>query len=218
MKKETKGFILCTILIILSILFTILVLNFDVKPVGPNGSNVGFATINIKVAQYIGSNMTWYNITGVLGILPMLIVAIYGILGIIELVKRKSILKVDFEIILLGVFYVIIGILYLFFEKFILNYRPILIDGMLEASYPSSHTMMAIFICLSANIVNKSLIKDNKLRTIFNIVSLITLFVIVILRIISGVHWCSDIVGGVIISLTLIVIFNTVLKLKKSKD
>lgn len=218
MKKETKKIILCIILIIVSILFTILVLKFDVRTVGPNESSVGFSTINSKVSQYIGSNMTWYKITSILGILPVLIVIIYGILGIVELVKRKSIVKVDFEIILLGIFYVIIGILYIFFEKFIVNYRPILINGVLEASYPSSHTMMAIFICFSANIVNKSLIKDDKLRNVLNILSVIIAFLIVIGRIISGVHWCSDIVGGVIISSTLLVIFNKLLKLKKSKN
>lgn len=214
---NVKKIVFCSILIIMSILFTLLVLNFDVKPVGPNNSKIGFSTINLKFSQIIGSNLIWYKITSIVGIFPVLIVLSYCILGIVQLIKRKNIKKVDFEIILLGIFYVITIMLYLFFEKFIINYRPILLEGMLEASYPSSHTMMAIFICISANIVNKRLINNQKLTKALNVINVIITLIIVFGRIISGVHWLSDIVGGILISITLLVMFNSCITLKNEK-
>ena len=108
--------------------------------------------------------------------------------------------------------------IYLFFEKFIVNYRPVLMDGKLEASYPSSHTMISIFICMSAIIVNRYLIKNNNINKRINIFILFIMVFIVVGRIISGVHWISDILGGLLISAFLIKSFDTILKIRKGKD
>lgn len=210
MNTKIKKISLCIILVLMSIIFTILVLNFDVKSIGPNNSFIGFSTINLKFSQLVGNNLMWYNITSIVGIIPVLIVVLYCILGIVQLIKRKSIIKVDFEIVLLGIFYIVVIALYLFFEKFIVNYRPILIDGILEASYPSSHTLMAIFICISANIVNKRIFKNKSITKILNTISLLVALIIVVGRIVSGVHWLTDIIGGILISTTLLTIFNSI--------
>ena len=120
--------------------------------------------------------------------------------------------------VILGIFYIITIMIYLFFEKLIINYRPALMDGKLEASYPSSHTMISIFICMSAVIVNRYLIKNNNINKRLNIIILIIMVLIVVGRIISGVHWISDILGGLLISAFLIKSFDTILKIRKSKD
>lgn len=214
MKK--RNIIISIVLIILSVLFTALVKNVDVKPIGPNESMVGFADINKLFHNLIGSNMTIYKVTEVLGYIPIAMALVYVFIGLKQLIKRKSLLKVDKEIYVLALFYVLVVGVYVFFEKFVINYRPILIDGLLEASYPSSHTLMSICLCGSSIIINKKLFK-NKLGDIENVLSVILILLIVIGRIISGVHWFTDILGGIIISSTLLVIFYCIISSIKPK-
>ena len=214
MKK--RNIIISIVLIILSVLFTALVKNVDVKPIGPNESMVGFADINKLFHNLIGSNMIIYKITEVLGYIPIVMALVYVFIGLKQLIKRKSLLKVDKEIYVLALFYVLVVGVYVFFEKFVINYRPILIDGLLEASYPSSHTLMSICLCGSSIIINKKLFK-NKFGDIENVLSVILILLIVIGRIISGVHWFTDILGGIIISSTLLVIFYSIISSIKPK-
>lgn len=209
MKK--RNLVISVILILLAIIFTILVKNVDVNTLGANGSNIGFSTLNRSVFDNIGVNMTWYNITNCLGIISIIIALAYVLIGLIQLVKRKNVFKVDKEIIALGIFYVILAALYIAFEIFIVNYRPILMDGELEASYPSSHTMLTIFICGSAILINSKLFNDNKIAKITNVVALIIMIVTVIGRLLSGVHWFTDILGGIIIASALLMSYYTVL-------
>ena len=213
---KRRNIIISIVLIILSVLFTVLVKNVDVKPIGPNESIVGFADINKLFHNLIGSNMTIYKITEVLGYIPIVMALVYVFIGLKQLIKRKSLLKVDKEIYVLALFYVLVVGVYVFFEKFIINYRPILIDGLLEASYPSSHTLMSICLCGSSIIINKKIFK-NKFGDVENILSVILILLIVIGRIISGVHWFTDILGGIIISSTLLVIFYSIISSIKPK-
>lgn len=214
MKK--RNIIISIVLIILSVLFTALVKNVDVKPIGPNESMVGFADINKLFHNLIGSNMTIYKVTEVLGYIPIVMALVYVFIGLKQLIKRKSLLKVDKEIYVLALFYVLVVGVYVFFEKFVINYRPILIDGLLEASYPSSHTLMSICLCGSSIIINKKLFK-NKFGDIENVFSVILILLIVIGRTVSGVHWFTDILGGIIISSTLLVIFYSIISNIKPK-
>ena len=214
---KRRNIIISFILIILAVLFTVLVKNVDVKPIGPNESMVGFADINKLFHNLIGSNMTIYKITEVLGYIPIVMALVYVFIGLKQLIKRKSLLKVDKEIYVLALFYILVVGVYVFFEKFIVNYRPILIDGVLEASYPSSHTLMSICLCGSSIIINKKLFK-NKLGDIENILSFILILLIVAGRIISGVHWFTDILGGIIISSALLVIFYSIISSIKPKS
>lgn len=208
MKK--RNIITSITLLMLSVVFTLLVKNIDVKAIGPNESLVGFADINKLFHNLIGSNMAIYKITEIIGLIPLLIAFIYVIIGIKQLITRKSLLKVDKEIYLLGLFYILVLGVYIFFEKVIINYRPVLIDNILEPSYPSSHTLMSICICISSIMINKKLFRNN-LADIENIISIIVMVLIIVGRIISGVHWFTDILGGIIISSTLVVLFYTIL-------
>ena len=206
-----KNIIISIILITVSVLFTYLVKVVDVKEV--EIGKIGFATINEFVFNKTGVNMLYYHITDYLGIIPVLMAFIYALIGLMQLIKRKSILKVDREIIILGIFYLILILIYIFFEKVIINYRPILIDGIKEASYPSSHTMLTICLCGSSIMINKKLY-NNKLTNYMNTFSIIIILVVVILRLISGVHWFSDILGGIIIASALLMSLYTVLTRK----
>lgn len=144
--KNTKNFIISASLLITFILFTLMVKLIDVKPIGPQESSVGFATLNGWIHNLFGVNMTLYNITDWASILAVLIIFGFAILGLCQWIKRRSLFKVDSSILVLGGFYVVVFTACLFFEFFIINYRPVLINGFLEASYPSSTTMLVMCI------------------------------------------------------------------------
>ena len=217
MNKKKRNFFISTILILLAVVFTILVKVVDVKQVGVNGTSIGFATLNQFVFKTTGVNMIWYHITDWLGLVPIFMAMAYALIGFIQLIKRKSLFKVDKEIIILGLFYVVVISIYIFFEKVIVNYRPILMNGFLEASYPSSHTLMTICLCGSSIIVNKKLF-NNKVTKFMNIISLVIIFITVIGRLISGVHWFTDIIGGIFISIALLMTLFLIINVKKKNN
>jgi len=214
MSTKKRNFIISTILILLSVVYTILVKVVDVKPLGVNETNIGFASINQFVFKKIGVNMIWYYITDWLGLIPVFTAMIYALIGCVQLIKRKSIFKVDKEIIILGLFYIIVISVYVFFEKVIVNYRPILMNGFLEASYPSSHTLMTICLCGSSIVVNKKLF-NNKITKLMNMLSLVIVMITVIGRLLSGVHWFTDILGGILISISLLITFHSIIDVIK---
>ena len=211
MEKRRKEILLCGGLFAVAIIYTLLVKYIDVQEIGPNDSLVGFATINNFMFNLTGVNMLWYDITDWWGFVPLFIAFIYAMIGFIQMIKRRNILKVDKEILGLGVYYIIVIGLYIFFETCIINYRPTLMDGILEASYPSSHTLLSVCICGSSLIINKYLFKNRNFFKAENIISILSILVIVIGRFISGVHWFTDIVGAILISIALlkVLISNT---------
>lgn len=212
MKKRRKEILLCGGLFAIAIIYTLLVKYIDVQAIGPNDSLVGFATINNFMFNLTGVNMLWYDITYWWGFVPLFIAFIYAIIGFIQMIKRRSILKVDKEILGLGVYYIIVIGLYIFFETYVINYRPILMDGILEASYPSSHTLLSVCICGSSLIINKYLFKNKNFFKAENIISILSILVIVIGRFISGVHWFTDIIGAILISIALLKAFYIYVK------
>ena len=214
---KRKCLIITILLLISSIIFIVLLKRIDIKCDAVNNSCIGFATINQLIFNKIGVNMTWYFITDWLGIIPILVSMVYAIIGFKQLVKRKSIRNVDKEIIILGIFYILVISIYIFFEKYIVNYRPILMNGNLEASFPSSHTLMTICLCGSSIIVNNILFKNN-FSKIINIMSILIIFTTIMGRLISGVHWFTDIIGGILISSFLLMLFYSILTLNKKYE
>lgn len=212
MNNKKRNFLISGILLLIAITFTILVKVVDVKQIGVNNSSIGFATLNQFIFETTGVNMIWYHITDWLGLIPVFMAIVYVFIGLIQLIKRRSIFKVDKEIILLGLYYIIVIALYVFFEKVIINYRPILMNGFLEASYPSSHTLMTICICGSSILINKKLF-NNKITKVINYLSIIIITITVVGRLISGVHWFTDIIGGILISSGLLMTFYSLLSI-----
>ena len=214
--KNKKNIIVAVIFTVLSIIYTICVKVIDVKEIGPNNSKVGFSSMNNAFRNLIGNNNFIYKISEIFGYLLLLLVLIYGCIGLYQLIKRKSLLKVDREIIILGCFYVLMMVVYILFEKVVINYRPVLIDGELEASYPSSHTLLSLCVGLSSLIVSKKYFNKKYIKTI-NLITIILMCVTLLTRIISGVHWISDIIGGLIISFALISYFQMAYFYKKEE-
>lgn len=214
--KKSKSLIISIGLFIIFVILTILLKIVDVKGIGPNDSKVGFAFLNGHFQKLIGFNRIFYKITEVLGIVSLLIVLIYGLIGLIELVKTKNFKTVDKNLYKLLGFYIVVLIFYVFFEKVVVNYRPVLLitnDYLLEPSYPSSHTILSLCVCGSAIIINKNLYKKYSFLKIVSIISLVLMLLIPIGRLFSGVHWLTDIIGGVLLSSSLLAGFYYVIKM-----
>lgn len=200
------------------ILWTVAITILDVQAIGPNGSSVGFATFNGLFHKLTGVHMEIYTITDWLGLIPLCFALGFAILGLVQLIQRKSFLKVDYSILVLGGFYILVIASYLFFEKFVINYRPVLIEGNLEASYPSSTTLLVLCIMPTAMMQLNTRIRNNTTKKV--ILSLLAIFTafMVIGRLISGVHWFTDIIGGVLLSSGLVMLYYSVSNLLIQKD
>ena len=168
--------------------------------VGPNGTAVGFAAFNVWFHRMTGAHMLIYAITDWLGLVPIIICICFGVLGLVQLIRRRSLLKVDSDILLLGAYYMVVILGYLLFEMVPINYRPILIGGKLEASYPSSTTLLVLSVMPT--------LKYQSDRRIRNTAGKQALTFMVIGRLLSGVHWATDIVGSVFLSLGLYMIYR----------
>ena len=207
MERNKHSLITPAVLFAVFVLYTAAVALIDVKPVGQMNSNVGMATINKALSDAIGVHMIWYDITNILGILALLIAAFFGVVGVIQLVTRKSLLKVDRDIIILGCFYVMVIVCYVLFDHFAINYRPVMLEDTLEASYPSSHTMLAVCVMSTAICQLKWKMRDEHVSRIVQGVLAVLIVLTVVGRMISGVHWFTDIIGGVLLSAFLVSLY-----------
>ena len=189
-------------------IWTLLIQAVDVQPLGVNGTNIGFATINCWFHRLIGVHMMLYTITDWLGLIPIFICMIFGVMGLVQLIQRRSLLKVDYDIIFLGIYYVIVIFGYLIFEMIPINYRPILIEGFMEASYPSSTTLLVLCVMPTlSEQVNRRSQNEIVKKVIKDLVICFSAFM-VFGRLISGVHWLTDIVGSIMLSVGLFCIYK----------
>lgn len=189
------------------LLCTAAVATVDVQTIGPNGSAVGFAGLNSCFHSLTGVHMELYILTDWLSLIPVFFAAGFGALGLFQWIRRKALLKVDRSILVLGGFYLLTGAAYVFFEKCIINFRPVLIDGVLEASYPSSTTMLVICVMTTTAMQLKERLQSPRLRKWTQIlVAAFTAFM-VIGRLLSGVHWLTDIIGGILLSTGLVLLY-----------
>ncbi|MBQ3134024.1 MAG: phosphatase PAP2 family protein [Clostridia bacterium] len=214
MKRIRKSFIASMCLLTAFVLWTVAICFVDVRAIGPQGSSVGFAGINGFVHTLTGVHFSLYNITDWLGLVPIFVCIGFGILGLVQWIKRKSIRKVDHNVLILGGFYIVTIAAYLFFESVAINYRPVLINGYLEASYPSSTTMLVMCVMPTAIMQLGSRIKSKALRNIVA-VSIITFITFMVIgRLFSGVHWFTDIVGGTLLSTGLVMLYRAIIGLE----
>lgn len=211
MRKEKRQLgVLAAVTLAAFVLWTAAVRTIDVRPIGPQGSAVGFAEINGAFHRMTGVHMALYVITDWLSMAPLLFVLGFAVLGLAQWIGRKSLAKVDRSILVLGGFYAAVIAAYLFFELCVINYRPVLIGGILEASYPSSTTMLVLCVMPTAMMQLKSRIRSSACRRYLLAAMAVFTVLMVAARLISGVHWLSDIIGGALLSAGLVLLYAAI--------
>ncbi len=211
--RQTGKIILSAVMLVLCVLFLVMVMRFDTAPIGPNNTAVGFAHLNQAFHNATGVHYLWYRVTEICGYLAILTALLFVALGAAQLFMRRSLRKVDPEIYAIGALFVTVAVLYVLFEKVVINYRPVIMPGETdpEASFPSSHTMLSCCVFGGALLLLPKYC-NGWLRHLLTIVFSVLLVVTVLGRMISGVHWLTDIMGGVLISLFLLSIYEIVLE------
>ncbi len=207
-----KKWIMAVLNLILFGALICLLLYVDVESIGPEGTRIGLSTVNGFVHKLTGVNMLWYDLTRYLGYAALGVAALFALTGLIQLIARRSLLKVDGEIYALAVLYAVTAGLYVLFEKVIINYRPVILPDEVhpEASFPSSHTMLVCVVMGSAAILIARYIRNKALRIIPMALCVTVLIFTVIGRLLSGVHWFTDILGGALISAALVWAFSAI--------
>lgn len=218
MKERSKKLLFTGILLIVVFaIWTLLIQVVDVQPIGQNGTNIGFATFNIWFHELTGVHMTIYTITDWIGLIPIFVCMIFGGIGLGQWIKRRSLLKVDRDILFLGIYYVIVILGYLIFEMIPINYRPILIEGVMEASYPSSTTLLVLSVMPTLTFQMNRRMKNMAVCKILSVLTILFSSFMVAGRWICGVHWFTDIIGSIILSTGLFCVYKGVVLSDRSK-
>ena len=207
------------LMLALFVVWTWLVQSVDVRPAGVLGTDIGFAEVNVRFHEMTGVHMWLYIATDWLGLVPVFVCLLFGLVGVVQLVKRKSLRKVDRDIILLGLYYLLVVVCYLTFERLPVNYRPILIEGCMEASYPSSTTLLILSVMPTLVFQIQRRWNGGKAKCMISAATVVFIAFMVIGRLISGVHWLTDIVGSVLLGAGLFCVYiSAVLLLEREKN
>ena len=194
-------------------LWTGLIQCVDVQPVGQNGTSIGFATFNVWFHGLTGVHMGIYTITDWLGLVPIAVCLCFGVVGAVQLVRRRSLLRVDADLLLLGAYYLVVILCYLVFEMVPINYRPIPIDGIMEASYPSSTTLLVLSVMPTLKFQVDRRVKSPASRAAATAFAVAFSALMVLGRLVAGVHWATDIVGAVLLAAGLFALYTSAVAL-----
>ncbi len=191
---------------LLFLLLLALVRTVDVAAIGPEGTSVGLSALNGAVHEATGVSMFWYKLTGVIGYGSIALALCFAVMGLAQFLRRKSLRRVDRPVLALGGLYAAVLALYVFFEHVIVNYRPVLMpdgDGP-EASFPSSHTLLACVVLGSAILLLRRYVRDRRRRAVLSAIFAALIALTVVGRLLSGVHWFTDIAASVLLSASLL--------------
>ena len=209
-RKGFKSLLFGALYLIVFVVWTLLIQIVDVQPVGQNGTDIGFATINCHFHKLTGVHMVIYTITDWLGLVPIFICLIFAGIGLAQLIQRKSLFRVDYDIIVLGIYYIIVIFGYLIFEMIPINYRPVLIDGFMEASYPSSTTLLVLSVMPTLWFQAKRRMKNEVVLKYVCVFSALFSIFMFVGRTVAGVHWLTDIMGSILLSTGLFLLYRAV--------
>jgi len=198
MKKYFNLYFVLGLSFLFIFILTIILLNFDKAVIATNGYEVGMSHVNNLVKYEYKS---WADkISDVLFYLTFIVPLLAVALGIYQLVKEKSLKKVDLVIIIFGVFLILAIIVWLLFDHAIkINIRP---THEIKGSFPSTHVFLTTFFVLTCHgyLCYKY---DNKLiKYLSLIIAIVIIIIMTIFRVIAGVHYITDVFGGVVIGIT----------------
>ena len=95
---EKKGFLTAAALLALFILWTVLIQTVDVRPAGQNGTDIGFACVNLWFHRLTGVHLGLYTVTDWLGLVPVGVGMGFALLGLVQWFKRRRLGRVDYSL------------------------------------------------------------------------------------------------------------------------
>lgn len=216
-KKCLTYSIIAGVLLILFCALTVSLTFVDVREAGESGAPVGFATLNEAVFEALGQDEISLKLSDLCGVLMIAAVGAFGVTGLVQVIRRKGILRADKELYVMAGGLALLAVAYLFFEVVVINCRPVLDEGELAASYPSSHTMLATAVAGmgAAYLYRRIQCRCWRTSPSMSLISLAT--VTTLLRLVAGVHWLTDIVGGVLLGLVITFAYLSVCALLAQK-
>ncbi len=217
-KKRARSFLLAAAAMLAAFTLLLSLLKFvGVDDIGPLGSSVGLASLNGAVRDAVGVSGTWEKVSELLALAAIASALCVAGAGVYQLISRRRLYLVDCEIVFSAGLYILLGAAYLLFELSPVNFRPILVEGGLEASFPSSHTLLALTVLGGVIYLLCSRVKNITLRrcgvALCTAVGVLT----VLGRLLSGVHWFTDILGGILLSAALVFMYAAACELSKCK-
>ena len=214
---KNKKLIMAIALLLCFAFWTLLILTIDVRPVGVNNTDIGFATLNTWFHNLLGVHMSLYVITDWLSLIPLSVCSLFAGIGLGQLIKRKSLKKVDKDIILLGLYYILVIICFVGFEFVPINYRPILIEGLMEVSYPSSTTLLVLSVMPTLIFQSERRFTNANFRKLACKFAYLYSVFMVMARLFSGVHWVTDIIGGILLSAGLFLMYIAIVEICENR-
>lgn len=217
-KTMKKRMLAGAALIALFVLWTFLIQRIDVKPLGQNGTSIGFAAVNTWFHRQTGVNMVLYAITDWMGLVPLLVCMLFAGIGFVQLIQRKKLLRVDADLLVLGAYYIMVIFCYALFEAVPINYRPVLINGALESSYPSSTTLLVLAVMPTLAERAARRLKNGPLKQVIRIFAAVFSAFMVVGRMVCGVHWLTDIIGSLLLCAGLFSLYRAAVILVQRKE
>jgi len=200
MNRKSKKLLTAGLLeLLLFALLTWLLGTVDVSIAGETETALGFAALNSGFHRLTGVHYGLYVLTDWLGLVPVGVCLVFALMGLAQLLRRKCLRKVDRDLLLLGVYYAAVIGCYLSFEKLAVNFRPVLIEGRREASYPSSTALLALSVMPSLAFQAGRRWKGGVAKWV-RIGAWVFALGMVLGRLLSGVHWLTDILGAALLS------------------
>lgn len=196
---------------------TVILVHVDVQAIGPMGSSVGLASINGPIWEAVGVNMVCYEIAEHLGNFAVASALCCLLPALWQAIQRRSIWKADWDLYCLMGLYGLMVAAYVACELLAFNYRPVLLEGALEAAYPSSHTM-TVFAAIPPVIHQLRRIRQPWLRKSAPWLYAAVLVGTVLCRFLSGVHWFTDIVGGALLGAGMSALYFSFCQLRPSEN
>lgn len=219
-KKNIINFSITAGLFVIFAIFTILVKFVDTSLVVATNTKIGFSSINKPIFEALGTSDAWGTISLILFVVAGLIVLTLAVIGIKEWFANKQLSKVNHKILFLLGLYTLTVIFYFLFEILAVNYRPLLDEGLVKLSYPSSHTLLICVVCLSACFVVPDYIKNKPLKITITCILIAVSILAPLSRLLAGMHWFTDVIGSLILSVALVMCYysSTCLVKKQNKQ
>ena len=218
--KKYLYLLLPIITLTIFIIWTIIVKTVDLVYI-PDVGYLGLSHFNATVNNFVINFKPGlcHKLSNVLLYLSFASVLPFAIMGLVQLIKGKSLKAVNPSLWIMLLAYVLTVFFYFFFEIVKINYTPDSQAGALKASYPSSH----VFLTLSLlGIGAFGYLKFTKLSNKINILVLagvgLYMALAVVTRLLSGHHWFSDIIGGLLLAAFVVAAIFTLPNLIKKEE